>query len=220
MSSLGNFESRSRPMLELRRLTQAAIVTTTYLDRNLDEEPVSLQESRDEARREGYEHGYAEGLAKAAIEAASMREEQIIRIDNAVSSLLSAVSTLVGAQKEFMDEIQFAAPKLAFSLVEQLLGRELELSKNPGREAVIRALSFDDSDARARVRLNPVDLETIGDIADLTQIREVELIADPLIEVGGAIAEIDDSVFDARLSTALERVRQAIGSSQSIGRQQ
>lgn len=216
MSSLGNLEPRSRPMLELRRLSHAAVVATTYLDSDTDEDPQSLDDSRDEARREGYEHGYAEGLAKAAVEAVTLREEQLIRIEHAVRSLNKAFSDLLEAQGRLLEEIQVGAPNLAFQLVEQLLGRELELSKSPGREAVARALAFDNSGARAIVRMNPADLETIGNLSDFTKTREIELIPDAAVEVGGAIAEVDNSLFDARLSTALERVRQVIGSTHGL----
>lgn len=219
MSSLGNLEPRSRPMLELRRLSHAAVVTTTYLDRNTDEEPQSLEESRDEARREGYEHGYAEGLAKAAVDAAALREEHTIRIENGVSALNKLISDFEDAHRQLLQEIQAAAPKLVFQLVEQLLGRELELSKSPGKEAIARALAFDSSEGKAKVRLNPADLETISDLSEFNRTREIELIADSSVEVGGAIAEVDNSVFDARLSTALERVRQVIGSTRELGDQ-
>lgn len=214
MSIFGNSEPRSKSITELRRLNHSSVVSIDYRDRSMDKDSDLLEDLPD-AIEQGYQHGYSEGLEKAIAEVEAIKQEQSARVMSSVEALTKAVLELKQAQRELLAEIQTSVPNLAFELLENILARELELTKNPGRDAVIRALSLDDSMASARIRLNPEDLRIIGDLADVVGTREVELIEDPTIESGGAVAEIGDSVYDARLSTALERIHQVmVGSSQ------
>jgi flagellar assembly protein FliH len=104
-------------------------------------------------------------------------------------------------------EIQAAAPKLAFAVVEALLGRELALAANPGREAVARVLALDEGMQPATVRMNPTDIAAFGE-DDLG--RVVSVVADPAVEPGGAVVEIGRATLDAQLGPAVERVREIL----------
>lgn len=209
MSSFGNTEPRGKSITELRRLNHFPVVSTAYTGRSADKEPHFLEEFPDPVG-EGYRHGYEEGLAKALSEAETIKESQSAMIGASLDALKNAVLELKRAQRELLAEIQSSVPNFAFELLENILARELELAKNPGRDAVIRALSLDDSLASAKIRLNPSDLKIIGDLTDVIGSREVELIEDASVESGGAVAEIGDSIYDASLSSALERVHQVI----------
>lgn len=210
MSIYNHSDPRTRPMSELRRLSHSAVVTTAYVGRKAEIDPQSIDLRRDQAVREGYEDGYADGLAKAAVEAAAAREEESRRAEVAFSALSRALNQLQGAEKVMRAEIQQAAPKLAFELVKELLAREVELATNPGRDAVVRALALDEGSQSATLRLNPNDIETLGEIADVTLGREVCIIGDSDIERGGALVEIGNATLDAQLGPALDRVRRVL----------
>lgn len=209
MSIFANGEPRGKSITELRRLNHSSVVSIAYDDRSMDKYAELIHEVPD-AIAQGYQHGYSEGLEKAIAEVEAIKQQQSARVMSSVEALANAVVELKQAQRELLAEIQNSVPNLAFELLENILARELELTKNPGREAVIRALSLDDSMASARIRLNPEDLKIIGDLAEAVGSREVELIEDPSIESGGAVAEIGESLYDARLSSALERIHQVI----------
>ena len=115
-------------------------------------------------------------------------------------------------------EMRTTIPMVAFNLLERLLGRELELAVNPGRDAVARAMSLDDSDLTAVIRLNPRDLEKLGEISDLTSGREVSLIPDSGVEPGGALVDLGGATVDAQIGAALERVRNVLVSSSGLGK--
>ncbi|MGA7835179.1 MAG: FliH/SctL family protein [Acidimicrobiales bacterium] len=188
----------------LRRLP-ASVVPITYANRDVTIE--SLESFRARAVRDGYEDGYADGQARAALEADRRGEEQSARVNAALASLTDAVEKAQRLDGERRREIQSSAAELAFTLLEELFGRELALSTNPGRDAITRALALDHGTEPATVRLNPRDIEVLGEFSDLEHGRTLTVLADPSVETGGALVEIGRSTLDGRLRTAIERVR-------------
>jgi flagellar assembly protein FliH len=205
MSVLGQPDPPTAAPRALRRLSHSPVVPTTYLSRNVELETMEADAAA--AVRQGYEDGYADGLARAAAEAASMRKEEAQRVASALSALSQALAAAQESDRRMCEEIQAAAPKLAFSLVEALLGRELALASNPGRDAVIRVLALDEGLTPATVRLNPVDMSAL-DMLDLG--RALNVVADPGVEPGGAVVEVGRASLDGQLGPALERVRQIL----------
>jgi flagellar assembly protein FliH len=189
----------------LRRLSHSPVVATTYLSRNVELETIEADAAA--AVRQGYDDGYADGLARAMAEAAEVREEVATRAQGAISALTRALAAAGESDRRMRAEIQAAAPTLAFALVETLLGRELALAANPGRDAVMRVLALDDGLAPATVRLNPVDVATLEGL-DLGRVLTV--IGDAGVEPGGALVEVGRASLDGQLGPALERVRQVL----------
>jgi flagellar assembly protein FliH len=189
----------------LRRLIHSPVVPTTYVSRN-----VELEASRAESEaavRQGYDDGYAEGLARAAAVADQLRKEEAQQAAAALSALGRAMDAAEEAGAQMRAEIQIAAPKLAFALLEILLGRELALASDPGQEAITRALALDDGMQPATVRLHPDDVARLGAV---DHGRVVHVVADPAVESGGALVEIGSTTLDGQLGSALERVRRVL----------
>ncbi len=188
----------------LRRLP-ATVVPITYANRDATIE--SLESFRARAVRDGYEDGYADGQARAAAEAERVTEAMRTRVEAAISGLESAVRNAQDLDAGRRAELQEAASALTFALLEELLARELELAVNPGRDAITRALALDQGTEPATVRLNPRDLDVLGEFADLGRGHPLKLVADASVDPGGALVEIGRSTLDGQLRTALERVR-------------
>ena len=201
--SFSRTEGTSNPR-PLRRLP-ATVVPITYASRDATIE--SLESFRTRAVRDGYEDGYADGQARAAAEAERERGVLVTRVEAAIAGLEGAVRAAQQLDAERRDELQSTASELAFTLLEELLARELALSVNPGRDAITRALELDKGTEPATVRLNPQDLGALGEFTDLAKGRQLSLIADSSVDPGGALVEIGRSTLDGRLRTALERVR-------------
>src|SRR3712207_9345439 len=96
---------------------------------------------------------------------------------------------------------------VVLTLLEDLLGRELELASSPDLDAVRRALTLCPADAPAVVRLHPDDLREVPEAALAELPGSVRVVADLSVERAGAIAETGSSRIDAQLGSALERVR-------------
>jgi flagellar assembly protein FliH len=205
MSVFGHPDPPTTAPRALRRLSHSPVVATTYLSRSVELETMEADTAA--AVRQGYDDGYADGLARAAAEAAETRKENATQVAGALSALSQALATAEETDRRTREELQAAAPKLAFSLVETLLGRELALAENPGRDAVVRVLALDEGLAPATVRLNPVDVAAL-DALDLGRI--VNVVADPGVEPGGALVEVGRASLDGQLGPALERVRRIL----------
>lgn len=208
MSMFSYSDPRFRSARELRRLNLATVVKTNYISRTAEIEAVD--DDTEEAIKEGYEDGYSEGQAKAELENAAARREEAKRVEQALGALARSVQAIQDAESRFRSELATAVPEAAFRLLEQMLSRELQLTSNPGREAIVRALSLDEGNGPALIRLNPTDLETLGEINDVVAGREVNLVPDLEIEPGGAVVEVGKATFDAQLGTALGRVREVL----------
>jgi flagellar assembly protein FliH len=205
MSVFGHPDPPTTAPRALRRLSHSPAVPTTYVSRSVEIEVAAAESAA--ALRQGYDDGYAEGLAHAAAVAAGIRDEEVQRVGRALSALSSAVAAAEEAERTMRAEIQVAAPKLAFALVEVLLGRELVLAANPGREAVARVLGLDEGMQPATVRMNPADIAALDEV-DLG--RVVHVVADPAVEPGGALVEIGRATLDGQLGPAVERVREIL----------
>ncbi len=205
MSVSGYSDPPTSATRALRRLSHSPVVPTTYLSRNVELEAVEAEAAA--AVRRGYDEGYAEGLARAAAVAAGMKKEESQRVAGALSALSHALAAAEESERTMRAEIEAAAPKLAFALLETLLGRELVLAATPGRDAITRVLALDEGLEPVTVRLNPFDVETL-DALDLGRVLTV--VADPSVERGGAVAEVGRAVLDGQLASALERVRQVL----------
>jgi flagellar assembly protein FliH len=166
-----------------------------------------LRSERDRALSSAWAAGYADGLELARTQAERDSEQTRTTLGLAEKALSDAATRAATAFELERRRLECAAVELAFALTEAILARELELSRSPGEEAITRALGESPLGGQLIVRLNPTDIETIGNPARSNGARRI--VADPSIGAGGCILEVGSTVVDARIETALERVRRA-----------
>ncbi len=76
-----------------------------------------------------------------------------------------------------------------------------------GAETTVRrALASIDRSVPVAVRLSPADAARVADV-DLP----VPVVADPALRDGDAVVDLPDGILDARIATALDRARTALG---------
>ncbi|MBI3257622.1 MAG: hypothetical protein HYZ59_07545 [Actinobacteria bacterium] len=171
--------------------------------------------------RDGWDRGFNE--ARAAVEQAAgaerdaWQQEQTRRLASALDALASAVVEFQLRRTLDLTDLEATVATAAFDLAAALLGRELELSRSPGRDAVARALALAPPDESLVVRLNPGDVETLGSIEDLLPGRRFTVLCDPSVESGGCLLDAKDCQVDARLTTAIARARQAMLDEPGVG---
>jgi flagellar assembly protein FliH len=163
-----------------------------------------------EGKAVGYADGYQQGNAQAAADALVAATERENKLRDAMMALATAARECHTRQKAAIDDIESTVVEAVFDLAETLLGREMSRTRTPGRDALRRALAMTDAHGPAVARLNPDDLETIGDFSDLAPGRAIELVADPAIEPGGCVLESGSARVDAQLGPALRRAKQAL----------
>jgi flagellar assembly protein FliH len=193
------------------------------LQRAFDE---AADEARAAARAEGYAIGWAEGRRDAtaqvhaeAILADGARQEaadiQATHLRTAVAALSRAAAELEARAVTPAGDLRDAMLHAAVELTETLVGRELALATDPGMDALRRALDLTPSGRPVTARLHPAEAAAVrsalaaGPAGDLG--REVVVVSDGSVEAGGCVVDCDATRVDAQISTALDRVRQALG---------
>lgn len=172
----------------------------------------------------GYQHGHAAGYA-AGIRAAAKEQRRIQdrliaehaqamstwRADTqrTLAALESAAAAINRRSVEVLTEAEDVLAHAALELAEAILGCELSSGDRGARAALARALPGADIETLTVVRLHPADLSVL-DPEDYPDAETVRLVPDPTLRRGDAIAEHPHGWLDARISTALDRVRTAL----------
>jgi flagellar assembly protein FliH len=176
----------------------------------------SIDAHHHEARTSGYAAGYAAGLEIAETDVAAAMAHHRSARDRLVSvthSLEAAVRGLAARDAVALGEIEADVLELAIGLATEILGRELACTTEPVREALARAFQLKPDRGAAVVRVHPDDVGPARDELDASsQWRgDFELVGDVRVEPGGCVLDVGDCTIDAQVSSALTRLRTALG---------
>jgi flagellar assembly protein FliH len=167
-------------------------------------------EGYNEGKAVGYADGYQAGNEKAAAAALDAAMERDTRLREALAALTTAAGECNTRQAASIADMERTIVDAVFDLAQSLLGRELSVTRTPGRDALARALSMVRDHGNVTARLNPADIDTIGDLAELAPGRVITIVADAGVEPAGCILEAGAMRVDAQLGPALERARKAL----------
>ncbi|QGG94644.1 FliH/SctL family protein [Actinomarinicola tropica] len=164
-------------------------------------------------RAEGLARGHAEGLAAGRDEA---RIEAVRDLAGALRALDAASAAADARDAVVLADIEAEVVDLALALAEAIIEREVRSVDDAARDAVRRALRLAPERGGLLVRLHPDDITHLGDLAELSPGRALEVVADPSVARGGCLIENDATQVDARIETALSRARAVLlGTSES-----
>lgn len=172
------------------------------------------EDAVDEARSRGYAAGYADGARQAEqeltarqaeleAEFATLAAQQLSRETAQIETVNAVIAALSARIEPTLADAQQTLATAAVALAEAIIGTELSDSETSARSVVARILAVAESAVIATVRVNPAELPLIK--ANLSTV--VNLIGDPTVNHGDAIATIPDGHIDFRISAAVERVR-------------
>ncbi|MGN6742585.1 MAG: FliH/SctL family protein [Amnibacterium sp.] len=176
-------------------------------------------EIAERARVQGHAAGYAAGRREAAAvlerERAAQRTEadhllagEIVRLRSAAAALEAAAARLAAQQAAVAAVADEAVLAAAVDIAELVLGRELQDRPSSAVAAVRRALAAAEETRVLAVRMHPDDLPLVAGIAD--EHPALRFAADPMLDRGDAVADLADGRVDARIGSALNRVRAAV----------
>jgi flagellar assembly protein FliH len=172
-----------------------------------------LRETPDQARTRGYEEGRTEGLESGRAEAQAEVQALDERYQQELGELGDVVRKMLDGIDERCHQIgeQLAGQivDLALEVAEAVIGREVTVASDPGADALARCLDVLPNTGAVVVRLHPDDLAAFDGLPGLGS-RELMVAADPSLERGDAVVSADQVTIDARLSTSLERVAEAL----------
>ncbi len=211
MSSSTDTTPRGRVLRDEREHARPAL-----LDRELSNlsvrtfDPERIEAARQEGRAagfaEGHAAGFASGLADARRAAVVELQDERRRLGGLLLSLRDQLGAVAESERRIVAAAEAAIAEGALLLARAVLDRELAVSTNPGRDAIVRALALvPDGGAQATVRMHPDDVALLGDIDDLALGTVLDVVADAAIEHGGCVLEAGDCRIDAQLGPAMER---------------
>ncbi len=122
----------------------------------------SLSERIEQAKQYGYDEGYKKGFDDAL---SSIEADRLDATRKLVEVLGNSVSLLAESRHEVMAISSREVVDLACRIAEAILLRELAVSKNPGREALERALSIVPGGSDLVVHMHPDDIAELGDLS-------------------------------------------------------
>ncbi|MGO4102382.1 FliH/SctL family protein [Leifsonia sp. YAF41] len=178
------------------------------------------------ARHQGHAAGYAEGLraaerafavtvAEHEARVAAEREQQAERLQKAMGVLAAATQALNTRLAPVITSVEDSLAAAGLDLAEAILGAELQSGEASARAALRRALEHPDVAEATVIRLHPSDHELLDDAGLLHDAGllagDARFRADPSLAQGDAIVDLPVGFLDARISTALARVRQELG---------
>lgn len=172
-----------------------------------------------EARTRGHSAGYIQGLRAATIEAdrrqlvreaehAEAARVAMQRLESTIATLAAATRALEQRTVPVISDAQDVLASAALDIAEAVVGHELADHSGSARSALVRALTEVDTTLVQVVRLNPTDLAGLDDTVRAA--AGVTFVADPTLSRGDAVTEFADGYLDARIATAVDRVRSAL----------
>jgi flagellar assembly protein FliH len=182
-------------------------------------------ESRDDqARVAGHAAGYAAGLREAEAHVAARIAEleadtaaSIVhgraRVDLAVSVLGAAAAALDSRTVPVLETAHATLAESAMLIAEAVVASELGDAGAAARSALHRALDSVDVALVHSVRMNPSDLAVLG--PEVLAAAGVTFVPDASLARGDAETRFPDGYLDARIGSALARVKTAIEEARS-----
>ena len=178
----------------------------------------------DQARVSGHAAGFAAGLreaeAQVAARIAALEAETAAsishgraRVDLAVALLNSAADALDTRTVPLLESAHATLAESAMLVAEAVVGSELSDAGVAARSALHRALDSVDVGVVHEVRMNPADLATLG--PDMLAAAGVTFTPDATLARGDAMTQFPDGYLDARIGSALARVKAAIEEARS-----
>lgn len=179
--------------------------------------PTALSE-RERGYTQGHAAGYAAGLRLAAEEARVNREAfdaERAEFGRRAELQLAEHAALMGvisaraaeAALPVLGDAERAVASAGLQLAEAILGTELSSARTAARAALARAFPTGEQTPPLQVRMNPADVALLRGTAPASGI---ELVEDPALQRGDALASYPDGMIDARISAAVDRARAAL----------
>ncbi|WP_219105555.1 FliH/SctL family protein [Austwickia sp. TVS 96-490-7B] len=185
-----------------------------------------VEQAAMEARARGFRAGHAAGYAAGREEGLALLDEQrqmlleqddidrqrhAAYLQDLVTSVSHAVADALQVQVPTLEELYDVVATMTVELAEGLVGHHLSVDGCGAKDAMLRAMQQAPRGAKVTLRLNPADVLEIQEYIDgVPEWGDVTVVADPSVEVHGALAQADNVEIDAQYGPAFERVRRVV----------
>lgn len=168
-------------------------------------------------REEARQAGYAEGCRQAAeaIEEQIEQRAREVAEQQLLTSLNKAVRQLAASRAAWLRSWETGAIRLAIAIAKRLVRRKVAEDREVTCELVAEALELFAGATEVTLRMNPDDLQTLGNRLDelfkqVGTASPLQVVADPTIETGDCIVQTTEGTADGRLESRLQRIEEEL----------
>jgi flagellar assembly protein FliH len=166
----------------------------------------------DDGRAAGVRQGLADAEREIETRAAEIARQSVDeRLGSVLPALQAAAGALADERDRWLSEWEDTAVRLGVAVAGKLVRHELELRPDTARRLLADSLQLASGSAHVTVRLNPGDLERLGDrgrdvVRSLASCGQATLVPDASLSPGSVLIDTGPGTIDARIETQLERI--------------
>jgi flagellar assembly protein FliH len=198
-------------------LTEQATRYLTDIKRQGDSLLERAHACANDIREEARQAGYDEGRRQAAdhVEQEIERRAREVAEAHLLPSLTKAVEQLADSRAAWLRSWETGSVRLALAIAERLIRRKIAANPEVSRELVADALELFAGATRITLRMNPEDLQTLGNrLDDLFNApggaAPIQVVADAEIASGDCVVQTAEGTVDARLEARLRRIEEEL----------
>ena len=135
------------------------------------------------------------------------------RLKSLIPALEQSIAAIQHSRESWLRHWEQNTVKLAASIAERLVRRELSRSPEISLDWIRESLELVTGESRVTLHLNPADYETLGEkvshlVNCLTKVGTATIVPDPAIQLGGCRVVTDFGSIDQQLSAQLQRIEE------------
>lgn len=223
-SSITSFPLLSSPVpfqkLPIKELTaEPEVADLSEPNQEQVEAENALQQAREEAEQirqqawqQGYQAGWQTGKEAAEVEQRTQREVIAQNLRREIETFLEDLTQQV---EEYLARLEPHLLTLTLEIARKVVKDEIRQDPQVVLRIIQDALRRVGAGMKLRIRVNPLDLELAREnkssfLSLVEGLRQIEIIEDRRVEQGGCLIETDQGILDARPTTQLQEIEQAL----------
>ena len=179
--------------------------------RTLVVDPELVRAATEDGYDAGYQEGFEAGLQDSASAIDARERQRSSAVADVIEQLAAVADRIAHEHDQVLADIEAQIIDLACSIAETIVGHELSVATNPGRDALVRALRFAPETGHVHARLHPDDAALLGDVEGILGRRSLTITPDAALAAGDCVVDIDATRIDARIAPALDRIHEVLG---------
>ena len=158
----------------------------------------------------GYESGMTEGIACGRALSAMEQAAADRRAQSLIEHIATAANRVIDDQRVHAAAATSALLHAAFEIAEAIIGREVHDHPRSGADALLAALCLAPEHMACVARLNPADVDELGDASERFAGRDLTIVADATMAVGDCVVSLPTGRIEFQISEAVARARRVV----------
>lgn len=195
----------SEEFFHLRPFSASKIIETGKESAKSDNDQILKEQAREEGYKTGFNQGITDGFKQGEEQAQQQNAKTLQQLTALLQSLTASLSESRLALKEEIADI-------VLTICQQFFVQQQQ-SKEAIAQQITTALHYVNDKQNITLALSPQDLALLqqGDLKiDFSQCKDLRVIADERLTLGGCQIRSEHGLFDAGIEGQIERLKQVL----------